>query len=118
MWKFSLICCFIAVSTGIALNLISNSIQDKTKYLAHLENEINKKVEKLHILQTEWEFHTHPEKLMEVANNKLGMSSRKINQIGIIETVKLRGSAWASQKELSTENLLKISLEKKTKEIQ
>ena len=118
MWKFSLICCFIAISTGIALNLISNSIQDKTKYLSHLENQINKKVEKLHILQTEWEFHTHPEKLMEVANKKLGMSSRKINQIGIIEAVKLRGSAWASQNELSTEKLLKISLEKKPKEIQ
>ena len=55
---------------------------------------------------------------MEVANKKLGMSSRKINQIGIIETIKLRGSAWASQKELSTEKLLEISLEKKPKEIQ
>ena len=77
MWKFSLICCFIAISTGIALNLISNSIQDKTKYLSQLENQINKKVEKLHILQTEWEFHTHPEKLMELANNKFTtLSSR------------------------------------------
>ena len=118
MWKFSLICCFIAISTGIALNLISNSIQDKTKYLSHLENQINKKVEKLHILQTEWEFHTHPAKLMEVASNKLGMSPRKINQIGIIETIRLRGSAWASQKELTTEKLLKISFEKKPKEVQ
>ena len=118
MWKFSLICCFIAISTGIVLNLISNSIQDKTKYLAKLENQINKKVEKLHILETEWEFHTHPEKLMEVANNKLGMSSRKINQIGIIDAIKLRGSAWASQEELSTEKLLKISLKRKPKEVQ
>ena len=118
MWKFSLICCFIAISTGIALNLISNSIQDKTKYLAQIENQINKKVEKLHILQTEWEFHTHPKKLMEIANNKLGMSSRKINQIGNIETIKLRGSAWASLEELSTEQLLEISLQKKPKEIE
>ena len=118
MWKFSLICCFIAISTGIALNLISNSIQDKTKYLSHLENQINRKFEKLHILQTEWEFHTHPEKLMKVANNKLGMSSRKINQISTLETIKLRGSAWASQEELSTEKLLEISLKKKSKEIQ
>jgi len=55
---------------------------------------------------------------MKVANKKLGMSSRKINQIGIIETIKLRGSAWASQKELSTEKLLKISLKKKPKEVQ
>ena len=39
------------------------------------------KIDKLKILETEWEFHTHPKKLMEVANNKLGMSSRKINQI-------------------------------------
>ena len=118
MWKFSLICCFIAISTGIALNLISNSIQDKTKYLSHLENKINKKVEKLHILQTEWEFHTHPEKLMEVANNKLGMSSRKINQIGFIETIKLRRSAWVTQLELSTEKLLKTSLKKKPEDVQ
>jgi hypothetical protein len=118
MWKFSLICCFIAISTGIALNIISNTIQEKTKHLAKLEDQINNKVEKLHILETEWEFHTHPEKLMEVANNKLGMSSRKINQIGIIETVKLRRSAWASQLELSTEKLLKTSLKKNPKDVQ
>ena len=55
---------------------------------------------------------------MKVANNKLGMSSRKINQIGIMKTIKLRGSAWASQKELSTKKLLEISLEKKPKEVQ
>ena len=113
---FSLL--FYCYINSIALNLISNSIQDKTKYLTQIENQINKKVEKLHILQTEWEFHTHPEKLMKVANKKLGMSSRKINQIVIIETIKLRGSAWASQKELSTEKLLKISLKKKPKEVQ
>ena len=29
MWKFSIICSFMAIFTGIALNLISNSIQDK-----------------------------------------------------------------------------------------
>ena len=69
-------------------------------------------------MQTEWEFHTHPEKLMDIANKKLGMSSRKINQIGTIATIKIRGSAWASQNELSTEKLLKISLEKKHKEVQ
>ena len=42
MWKFSIICSFMAIFTGIALNLVSNSIQDKTKYLAQLENQINK----------------------------------------------------------------------------
>ena len=30
MWKFSIICSFMAIFTGIALNLISNSIIDKS----------------------------------------------------------------------------------------
>ena len=40
MWKFSIICSFMAIFTGIALNLISNSIHDKRKQLSELEKRI------------------------------------------------------------------------------
>ena len=49
MWKFSIICSFMAVFTGIALNLISNSIHDKRKQLSELEKRIEQKIEKLKI---------------------------------------------------------------------
>ena len=54
MWKFSIICSFMAIFTGIALNLISNSIHDKRKQLSELEKKIEQKIEKLKILETEW----------------------------------------------------------------
>ena len=94
MWKFSIICSFMAIFTGIALNLISNSIQDKRNQLSKLEEKIEKKIEKLKILETEWEFHTQPKKLMQIAENKLGMSSKEIEQLRNIKTVKIRSSAW------------------------
>ena len=47
MWKFSIICSFMAIFTGIALNLISNSIHDKRKQLSELEKRIEQKIEKL-----------------------------------------------------------------------
>ena len=43
MWKFSIICSFMAIFTGIALNLISNSIHDKRKQLSELEKRIEQK---------------------------------------------------------------------------
>ncbi len=107
MWKFSIICSFMAIFTGIALNLISNSIHDKRKKLSELEMRIEQKIEKLKILQTEWEFHTQPEKVMQIAEDKLGMSTKKIEQFAKIEIVKLRSSAWKLDLGVTKENLLK-----------
>ena len=107
MWKFSIICSFMAIFTGIALNLISNSIHDKRKKLSELEMRIEQKIEKLKILQTEWEFHTQPEKVMQIAEDKLGMSTKKIEQFARIEIVKLRSSAWKLDLGVTIENLLK-----------
>ena len=107
MWKFSIICSFMAIFTGIVLNLISNSIQDKRKQLSKLEEKIEKKIEKLKILETEWEFHTQPKKLMELAENKLGMSSKEIDQLGDFKTVEIRSSAWKMNLGISKEHLLK-----------
>ena len=103
MWKFSIICSFMAIFTGIALNLISNSIQDKRKQLSKLEE----KIEKLKILETEWEFHTQPKKLMQIAENKLGMSSKEIEQLSNIKTVEIRSSAWKMNLGISKQRLLK-----------
>ena len=111
MWKLSVLCSFIAIITGIILNVISNSIQNKQAHLVNLEKQINEKKDKLRILETEWEYHIHPKKLMEIAEIELGMSSRDVNQTGQIKMVKLRGSAWTMD-ELSTENLLKTHFEK------
>ena len=111
MWKLSVLCSFIAIITGIILNVISNSIQNKQAHLVKLEKQINEKKEKLIILETEWEYHTHPKKLMELAETELGMSSREVDQIGQIKMVKIRGSAW-TMGELSTESLLKTHFEK------
>ena len=107
MWKFSIICSFMAVFTGIALNLISNSIHDKRKQLSELEKRIEQKIEKLKILETEWEFHTQPDKLMQIAEDKLGMSTKEIEQFAKIEIVKLRSSAWKLDLGVTIENLLK-----------
>ena len=107
MWKFSIICSFMAIFTGIALNLISNSIHDKRKQLSELEMRIEQKIEKLKILETEWEFHTQPNKLMQIAEGKLGMSTKKIEQFAKIEIVKLRSSAWKLDLGVTKENLLK-----------
>ena len=93
MWKFSIICSFMAIFTGIALNLISNSIHDKRKQLSELEKRIEQKIEKLKILETEWEFHTQPDKLIQIAEDKLGMSTKEVEQFSKIEIVKLRSSA-------------------------
>ena len=107
MWKFSIICSFMAIFTGIALNLISNSIHNKRKQLSELEKKIEQKIEKLKILETEWEFHTQPDKLMQIAENKLGMSNKEVEQFGEIEIVKLLSSAWKMDLGVTKENLLK-----------
>ena len=104
MWKFSIICSFMAIFTGIALNLISNSIHDKRKQLSELEKRIEQKIEKL---KTEWEFHTQPDKLMQIAEDKLGMSTKEVEQFAKIEIVKLRSSAWKLDLGVTKENLLK-----------
>ncbi len=111
MWKLSVLCSFMAIITGIILNVISNSIQNKQAHLVKLEKQINEKKEKLRILETEWEYHTHPKKLIELAETELGMSSREVDQIGQIKMVKIRGSAW-TMGELSTESLLKTHFQK------
>ena len=107
MWKFSIICSFMAIFTGIILNLISNSIHDKRKQLSELEKRIEQKIEKLKILETEWEFHTQPNKLIKIAEDKLGMSTKEIEQFAKIEIVKLRSSAWKLDLGVTKENLLK-----------
>ena len=107
MWKFSIICSFMAVFTGIALNLISNSIHDKRKKLSELEKRIEQKIEKLKILETEWEFHTQPDKLMKIAEDKLGMSTKEVGQFGEIKIGRLRSSAWKLDLGVTKKNLLK-----------
>ena len=107
MWKFSIICSFMAIFTGIALNLISNSIHYKRKQLSKLEKRIEQNIEKLKILETEWEFNTQPDKLMQIAEDKLGMSTKEVEQFGEIEIVKLRNSAWKMDLGVTKENLLK-----------
>ena len=107
MWKFSIICSFMAIFTGIALNLISNSIHDRRKQLSALEKKIEHKIEKLKILETEWEYHTQPNKLMQIAEDKLGMSTKEVEQFGEIKFVKLRNSAWKLDLGVTKENLLK-----------
>ena len=107
MWKFSIICSFMAIFTGIVLNLISNSIHDRRKQLSALEKKIEQKIEKLKILETEWEFHTKPDKLVQIAEDKLGMSTKEVEQFGEIKIVKLRSSAWKLDLDVSKENLLK-----------
>lgn len=107
MWKFSIICSFMAVFTGIALNLISNLIHDKRKQLSELEKIIEQKIEKVKILETEWEFHTQPDKLMQIAEDKLGMSTKEVEQFGEIKIVRLRNSAWKLDLGVTKKNLLK-----------
>jgi len=97
----------MAIFTGIALNLISNSIHDRRKQLSALEKKIEHKIEKLKILETEWEYHTQPNKLMQIAEDKLGMSTKEVEQFGEIKIVKLRSSAWKLDLGVTKENLLK-----------
>ena len=49
MWKFSIICSFMAIFTGIVLNLISNSIHDKRKQLSELNKIIENKIEQTNL---------------------------------------------------------------------
>ncbi len=72
-----------------------------------MEEKIEKKIEKLKILETEWEFHTQPKKLMQIAENKLGMSSKEIEQLSNIKTVEIRSSAWKMNLGISKQRLLK-----------
>ena len=97
----------MAIFTGIALNLISNSIHDRRKQLSALEKKIEQKIEKLKILETEWEYHTQPDKLMQIAEDKLGMSTKEVEQFGEIKIVKLRNSAWKLDLGVTKDNLLK-----------
>ena len=66
-----------------------------------------KKIEKLKILETEWEYHTQPDKLMQIAEDTLGMSTKEVEQFGEIKIVKLRSSAWKLDLGVTKENLLK-----------
>ena len=91
MWKFSIICSFMAIFTGIALNLISNSIHDRRKQLSELERKIEQKIEKLKILSQpprsikkgEYTVYLEPSALNEVIDMmSWGGFSYKANKIG------------------------------------
>mgnify|MGYP007063427286 FL=1 len=110
MWKFFTICLSFAIFTGIALNIISSSIQNKQDQLLALNKEIEKKNEELKIINTEWSFLTHPKKITKLVEENLGMLTRDNNQTGNIEIVSLRGSAWKMGKGISNKVLIKSSM--------
>ena len=112
MWKFFTICLSFAIFTGIALNVISSSIQNKQDQLLALNKEIEKKNEELKILTTEWSFLTHPKKITKLVEENLGMLTRNNNQTGKIEIVSLRGAAWKMGKGISNKAIIKSSINK------
>ena len=112
MWKFFTICLSFAIFTGIALNVISSSIQDKQDQLQALNLEIEKKNEELKILNTEWSFLTHHQKITKLVEGNLGMLTRNNNQTGNIEIVSLRGAAWKMGKGVSNKVIIKSSINK------
>ena len=109
MWKYFTICLSFAIFTGIALNVISSSIQNKQDRLLALNKEIEKKNEELKILNTEWSFLTHPQKITKLVEGNLGMLTRNNNQTGNIEIVSLRGAAWKMGKDISNKVIVKSS---------
>ena len=112
MWKFFTICLSFATFTGIALNIISSSIQNKQNQLLALNKEIEKKNEELKILNTEWSFLTHPKKITKLVEGNLGMLTRNNKQTGKIEIVSLRGAAWKMGNGISNKVLIKSSINK------
>ena len=110
MWKYFTICLSFTIFTGIALNIISSSIQNKQDRLLALNKEIEKKNEELKILNTEWSFLTHPKKITKLVEENLGMLTRNNNQTGNIEIVSLRGAAWKMGKDISNKVLIKSSI--------
>ena len=111
MWKYFTICLSFAIFTGIALNIISSSIQNKQDHLLALNKEIEKKNEELKIINTEWSFLTHPKKITKLVEENLGMLTRNFNQTGNIEIVSLRGAAWKMGKDISNKVLIKSSMD-------
>ena len=109
MWKYFTICLSFAIFTGIALNIISSSIQNKQDQLLALNKEIEKKNEELKIINTEWSFLTHPKKITKLVEENLGMLTRNFNQTGNIEIVSLRGAAWKMGKDISNKVIVKSS---------
>ena len=110
MWKFFTICLSFATFTGIVLNVISSSIQNKQNQLQALNQKIEKKNEELKILNTEWSFLTHPQKITKLVEGNLGMLTRNNNQTGNIEIVSLRGAAWKMRKDVSNKVIIKSSI--------
>ena len=112
MWKFFTTCLSFAIFTGIALNIISSSIQNKQDQLLALNKEIKKKNEELKILNTEWSFLTHPKKITKLVEENLGMLTRNNNQTKNIEIVSLRGAAWKMGKDISNKVIIKSFINK------
>ena len=110
MWKYFTICLSFTIFTGIALNIISSSIQNKQDQLLALNKEIEKKNEELKIINTEWSFLTHPKKITKLVEENLGMLTRNSSQTGNIEIVSLRGAAWKMGKDISNKAIIKSSL--------
>ena len=110
MWKYFTICLSFAIFTGIALNIISSSIQNKQDQLLALNKEIEKKNEELKIINTEWSFLTHPKKITKLVEENLGMLTRNNNQTGKIEIVSLRKAAWKMGKDVSNKVIVKSSI--------
>ena len=109
MWRFIVISLMLSSITGIALNLLSASIDRKQKAFHSLELKIAKQNEKMKVLKAEWAFHTKPEKIAELASQNLQMSDTKFHQIVHATSFSLRNSAWKMQKGISSERLVAAS---------
>tara|TARA_B100001173_G_C15952827_1_gene532163 strand:- start:627 stop:983 length:357 start_codon:yes stop_codon:yes gene_type:complete len=110
MWRFLIICLFFASSTGIVLNLLSNSIEEKQKFIAHLESDLEHQKERMKILNAEWAFVTSPKKIASLASTNLNMSNVKYNQIIEIDSLSIRSSAWKMQEGATSKSIVSASV--------
>jgi hypothetical protein len=115
MWRYAVICLIFASMTGIGLNILSNALTAKQKYLENLQSSIKVQNERLRILKTEWAFFTNPQKLEALVISNLDMHSVKHNQIIKVEDLSLRSSAWKMEEGVSRKNLISASIIKMNK---
>ena len=79
MWRFIVISLMLSSITGIALNILSTSIDKKQKYLDNLEFKIAKQNERMKVLKAEWAFNTKPEKIAKLASENLLMTTTQFH---------------------------------------
>jgi len=109
MWRFIVISLMLSSITGIALNILSTSIDKKQKYLDNLEFKIAKQNERMKVLKAEWAFNTKPEKIAKLASENLQMTTTQFHQIVNATSFPLRASAWKMKEGISSERLIAAS---------